>query len=440
METEILTPSDRARAELGLRLDTPDKANAYMAALAEKWGAAGWLNAEYAKSDKAKKFAESMQFPKLDNERDAMNMALILENQRLFQNDKEQEFEVTIDPKTGKGKGRITLDTTTTDEALPTRQVMPIVRRIYAPIFQNRFSRVQPMAGPTSYVFWLDFVREADNSNLLSLEYDSWLTAELGVPPKGKLKLTSRQITAIKNLLGVSWSTEAEEDARAVLGLNIESELMAAFRQELIRDILQRHIQDIYVAAQSATSVGYQLPGVFAGNLSAVTMPNKGSNTDTDYKQAIYASVIDADTAFYRANRTVGTDVLCGLGMAGFLQKMNTATGVSNPDNQYSSSLGIVNYGNYAARWRVQGTEFLPDNVAILYAAQPDALHASHVFAPYVPVMATPRIYGDYDASTGAYQNKDAWTRNIRERSSSIVTKPYGFQLLYGPTGGFAQW
>ena len=50
-----------------------------------------------------------------------------------------------------------------------------------------------------------------------------------------------------------------------------------------------------------------------------------------------------------------------------------------------------------------------------------------------------PAIYGDYDPVTGNYQNKDAWTRNIRERSADIVTKSYAFQPLLGPPSGVTQ-
>jgi hypothetical protein len=53
-----------------------------------------------------------------------------------------------------------------------------------------------------------------------------------------------------------------------------------------------------------------------------------------------------------------------------------------------------------------------------------DLIDNRDVTISYVPLQVTPAIYGDYSTSTGNYQNLDAYTRNIRERSAQICTKP----------------
>jgi len=277
-------------------------------------------------------------------------------------------------------------------------------------------------------VFYLDFLRESDSTNILSVEYSNFFTAELGVPSKGQLSLNRVVITAGKQLMGTVFSLEAQEDARAQLGLDIEMELIQAFSTEFVRNIFGRHLKTITLASTAQTNTGANLVAPWSGPNTQHTMPDKASNTLTDYKQMIYNAIISADADFVRANRRPSTGIVCGYGLAAFLQKANTATQAQAPSNQNMASIGITDYGTYAGRWQIWGTDFLPDNVGWLYIKNPDQLYAGHIYAPYVPIQVMPAIYGDYNTSTGAYTNSDAYTRNIRERSADIVTKPYSFQ------------
>lgn len=390
--------------------------------LAEKW--ADWLG------DKS----VEQGFPAVRANRRG-DMALILENQMKFQGTCERRTD---------SKGRIILqDVTTGDEALPTRFSLPLVRRVYAPLLDRDFGDIQPMPGPTAYVFWMDFVREANNSNLLSLSPSAFVTAEQAPPAKGKVKLVRSVVTAQKNLIGMSLTTESIEDARAQLGLDVESELQAEFALEIQRDLMGRHLSNIITAAQSGTNSGSNLPTnspSFVGPNPSHVLPDRGSNSVADYKGMIYNGLIDADTDFQKYNRIPSDGIIAGRGLAALIGKLITATSATNPEGAPSvNQVGWTNFGTFAGRWTVIGTEFLGDNVGFLYRRNPSRLQAGHVYCPYVPVQVMPTVYGGYDASTGNYQNTDEWTRNLRERSADIVTKGYAFQPITGPAGGLSQ-
>lgn len=401
--------------------------------LLEKWARSGWLNPEDAKKEQqgvVQEFHGNMGFPKLQNDRQRRAMAMLLENQTQFQRGRRIDV---VD-----GQVHLVQDTATSDEALPTKFALPIVRRAYALLMMRDFSVIQPLPGPSAFVFWLDFLRESDNTNILSVEYNWLLTAELGVPAKGKLQLNRFQLQVVKQLMGTTFSLEAQEDARAQLGLDIENELINAFAEEVARNLFGRHLKNITQNAlglQGVPATGAQLISPWAGPNPQVTVATRASLSVsiTDYKQVIYNALIDTDVNYQKANRRPTDTILGGYGMAGFLQKMNTATQAQAPSQMNLASVGITDYGTYAGRWQIWGTDFMPDNVAFLYLRNPPPLWASHIYAPYVPLQVMPAIYGDYDASTGNYQNKDAWTRNIRERSADIVTKPYGFMPVIGP-------
>lgn len=431
--TDTLTATDQLQAALGLGLDTSEKRELYLETIRTKWEKKGWLNSEHM---------DKLNFPKLKTRYHENQMALILENQARFQR-MNQHMNPVITGPDGKlyvrsQSGGLRADTTTADEALPTVQVMPIIRRVYARVMEMNFSVVQPMAGPTSYVFFLDFLREIDSTNLLSLEYNQLLTPELGVPNKGKMRLQRSQITALKQLLALTWSLESQEDAQAILGINVETELMAAFTQEFTRNIVARHLQSILLASNATGAgtigTGSSLPGPWSAANPLTTIPARGALTISDYKSQVYNSLIDADTEFYKRNFIPSNAIICGFGLAGFLRKLFTATGAIPEDDSGSATVGVSNYGTYESRWQILGTMFLPDNLGFVYRADPDPLYAGHVYAPYVPLMAMPRVYADFDTSTGAYQNKDAYTRNLRERSANIVTKPYAFLPITAAT------
>ena len=416
---------EREAVRLASELDSVEKVRVHKEILMEKWS--GYRNGKHhPELDWLGQSSVDRGFPEVKGDYQRGVMAMLLENQLRFQQTKTPRVV---------GNKVILQDTTTSDEALPTKFALPIVRRVYALMVQNDWSVVQPLPGPTGYVFWLDFLRETDSTNLLSVEYNALTTGELAVPTKGKLQLNRATLTVIKQIMGLTWSLEALEDARAQLGIDVESELLQAFSAEFVRNLYGRHLKEISTQAQSGTATGSALVNPWAGPNTTVSIPARGATAIADYKSIVYNSLLDADTNFQRANRVPSTGIIAGFGMAGFLRKMLTATATDNPDMNNLSSVGLTHYGNFAARWNIWGTDFLKDDMAFLYHRSPDNLHAAHVYAPYIPVQVMPAVYGDYDTTTGNYQNKDAYTRNIRERSAHIVTKPYGFQPVQGPGG-----
>lgn len=371
-----------------------------------------WLGAE----------SEAAGYPKLKSDGDKRKMAIILENQFRFQVDrlgKGRSDSLLADQSTGTG-----------DLALPTKFALPIVRRVYSLTLDRDFGVVQPLPGPTGYVFWIDFLRETDTTNLLSVEYNQFATGELTAPGKGKLVLSRKTIQVVKLLMGVTWSLESQEDARAQIGIDIESELIGEFSNEFVRDLFGRHLLEIWNQANTGTATGASLPGLWLGPNNSHVLSTGGNTASLDKKAAVYAGLVDADTDFVRVNRRPSDGIIAGLGLAGWLQKIETATQATAPSQQNQNDLGITDYGTFAGRWRVWGTDFLPDNAGFMYKRNPTQLQAGHVYAPYIPLQVMPAIYADYDHSTGNYQNLDAFSRNLRERSAHIVTKPYAFQPI----------
>lgn len=390
----------------------------YAEACLAKWngsrpGFSDWVSPKSVETELGKRY----KWIALEDEGKQAGLAMILENQLKFQRERNRQT--------------LFQDTTTGDLALPTIAVLPIIRRVYAQLFDRDFGVIQPMTMPTSNVFWMDFLREADGSNLLSVEYNGFTSGEAQVPAKGKFRLTSAVIKAIKNILGVTWTLESEEDLRAVLGLNGEQELVNAFSNELGRNIMARHLLEISKQSKTGVGVGASLPNPWgsANPAHAIPAPTSGQLSN-ERKSSIYGVLIAADVDFQRVNEEPSNTIMAGFGLAGLLQQAFTATTSGAPNSQNLSSIGVTSYDTQESRWKIRGTRFLPNNEGFMYTGNPDQLQAGHVYAPYIPLMVMDAVYSGYDATTGNYTNTDEKTRNIRERSAHIVTRPYAFQPI----------
>lgn len=435
MLTAGLSDADKKAYALSLQLDEYQKRAVYEEILLEKWSKVpvgdgstfDWLGSD----------SESLGFPALTTEKAKVQVAMLLENQLRFNRSKR----LRVNREGYIEQAAVLADTATGDEALPTTFALAMVRRAYAIMQTADWSSRQPMPGPTSFVWWIDFLRENDPSagsftNLLSNEYARFVTPEQAVPQKAKIALQRALVTANKQLLGTTWTLEASEDAMAQLGMNIEQEMISAFTAEFVRNRFHQHLLEILSAAKTQVPQGTNMPAPWNAAQSQILIPNAANSANMpagsaaglqEWARGIYMKLIDADVQFMRMNRQAANGIVCGLTLAGILQKAITATQSQSPTPVFTNEVGITDYGTFEGRFHVWGTDLLPDNEGFLYSRNPDTLRGGHIYAPYVPIQAMPAVYGGYDTTTGNYQNTDEYTRNIRERSASVTVKPYAF-------------
>lgn len=423
IEPSIQTAADQRALEMAMGMSTPEMTDAYERIVLEKWQNVpmgngktfNWLGDQSVEKG----------FPEIKTEKDKRVVAMLLENQLRYQRSFRQRVNAG-----GFIDRTLALDTQTGDEALPTNFALAMVRRAYALLHVEDWSTRQPLPGPTGYVFYMDFLREQDGSNILSSEYNAFLTGEAAVPQKAKISLKRDLVQATKQLLATTWTLEAGEDAMAQMGVNIEQELISEFTAEFMRNLFQRHLLTIYNGAVNAVQTsGTNLPGIWQQAPGQVTIPAQGTSAVADWKQAIYNALISADATYVKLNRRPATGIVAGVQLAARLQMANTATQSSNPSDVLESDLGIADYGHFSGRFHIWSTDLLPDNVGFLYRRNADTLRQGHIYSPYVPIQVMPAVYAGMDAS-GRYTNTDEYTRNIRERSADKLVKPYAYVPL----------
>ena len=340
-------------------------------------------------------------------------MALMFENQIKFNPPPRSIFEAT----------------TKTDISLPVKYTLPIIRTVWPALIMNRIAGVQPMpptSGGTMSLFWKYTYREdvTPETNVTTADSDYAVGAENSIPKRLRMAITSTSVTAEKKILSATWTTEVEEDARGALGIDVGQELLDDMAQEILRELEQIVIAEIWAGAS-------------AGNVTwDDDLPAGATYSLTDHYQTLFHALVDADNLLYAQRYRRGDYILCGSTLAGYLDKAKMWS--STPSERESPSemvSGVQFMGNISRRWDVFQTPYLAAADGIMGFYPRSQTDTGYIWAPYVPLMPMPLQYGEmlpYDDATlpGAMLNTDKWTRNVRTRNAKLLCQPQMFARI----------
>ena len=298
---------------------------------------------------------------------------------------------------------RMLEETMTTDVVLPQKYALPIIRKVYPQLIATKIAAVQPMplaSGGVAKAYFLDFKRESDSSSLTTLDSGWALGSENSVPKKLKLTVTSETVTAIKDILGATWSTEVQEDARFSLGIDVEQELISAAADEILREIDQRIL-------------GEMLAGASAGNVDWHWTVGSG-HTNKEWYGTFGHACIDADNLIYAKRYRSAEWIVLGRTAFGYMAKMSDFKPVDRGDQQ--ATLGVEFVGRLSGMWDVYKTNLISATKGLMGYYPRTWIDTGYIYMPYIPLSPMPLVYAAYDSTTGAYTNVDKWSRNIRTR------------------------
>ncbi len=323
--------------------------------------------------------------------------------------------------------GRAMEATLTTDVTLPQKYALPIIRMVFPHLIVNKIAAIQPLtivSGGVGRIFYEDFQREDDSdTSIATPDSDYSLSSENAVPKRLKFVITSDTVTAIKHILGASWSTEVQEDARGALGIDVEGALVNQMAQEILRAIDQVCLAEILVGAGS-------------GNTNWHWTKASGYTTDKSWYQTLGDALIDAEDNVY-GNRYRHCDwVVGGRRFIKFIRKMSTFEGAPRPKpGAVPFRMGVRLVGTLDGFWDVYLTSYLNTDRAIMGYYPTSALDTGYIYSPYIPLAPMPLVYAEfkaYDDATmpGAYTNVDKFSRNVRTRFAKKMVVANAYSTL----------
>lgn len=279
-------------------------------------------------------------------------------------------------------------DTLSTAIATFTTSLLPAVRRIYSRMLAMELVSVQPMMGPTGYVYWLDHTYgTAVNTNQPTagdrLDKAIWSgysnSSEQGAIRDINMTLKKLAITASTKKLKASWTMETQQDLNSQWKLDLWSELQPEVINQIAREVDQ-------------ILIGLMLAGAGAGNVDwnangYLTDDAKLTYAKKAYDETLYNAIVDASAKVFKLKYIKPNWLLMNGDTFARFEKMEkfTADPSITPDQQ--SSIGWRYEGTLAGKYRVYVDPWFTDNKILLGYRGGDWKYACAFYAPYVPIF-----------------------------------------------------
>lgn len=323
----------------------------------------------------------------------------------------------------------ISEDTLTTNISTFTTALLPLIRRIYSSLIAMDLVSVQPLSGPTGYLYWLDHIFtstvSADSITGGTTRLDQVKAEVYSDRPAGvdgdrevieactireiQLRLQKKLIEVTTKKLKGDWSIEAEQDLSSQWKLNLENELMPAIGEEIVREIDSQILAALLGAVASNTN--WNANGYLAADSN--TLYRKA------YDQTLWDAVVDANTNIFNAFfLNANWMVMNGSTFARFqkLEQYNAdplATG--EQASTYRRYVGVL-----ANQYKIYVDPFFTANTILMGVRGTDWKRAVGYYSPYIPLFMSEK-----------YIINDDFTQFAR---GAMTRYAYGF-LPHTPTG-----
>lgn len=285
--------------------------------------------------------------------------------------------------------------------------ILPVIRRVMPTVIANELIGVQPMTGPVAQIHTMR-VRYADSVNagagsvmagseaLSPFDIARFYTGDTsssqpypsGAPtsmlegrpgPRLNIQVMRQVVEAKSRKISARWTIEAQQDAQAQQGLDIEAEIMAALAQEITAEIDQEILYSLRRLAGVPTLVfdQNQLTGTptFIGDVHAALaiMINRQAN------------LIAA-----RTRRGAGNWVVVSPTALTILQSATTSAFAKSTEGVFDAPTNTKFVGTLNNSLRVYVNQYAGDNEPVLVGYKgPGEIDAAAYYCPYVPLTSS---------------------------------------------------
>ena len=291
--------------------------------------------------------------------------------------------------------GVISEDTTTANIATFTTSLLPAIRRIYAELLAMDLVSVQPLGGPSGYLYWIDheFVSaySADGitaNERLDSEQDSegyTDSSEQGTIRQIQFRLQSESISTESKKVAGLWTLEAQQDLNSQWGLDLEAELVPEFGKLITREI-NRNIINALEAGAGAGDTEW--------NINTPPLDTT-SEAKAAYYQTLWHAIATTDTLIYNNKYQQADWLLMNASTYFYIQRLNNFKGEPRISNQ-RASISTRYVGTLNDMYRVYIDPHMSSNVIVMGIKGPSWKEAVAYFCPYIPLFLSENyIYSD---------------------------------------------
>jgi hypothetical protein len=327
--------------------------------------------------------------------------------------------------------------TSTGNIAMLNRVILPVLRRVMPGVIANELVGVQPMDGPVGQIYTLKVnyaqgniagsvagdevfaprhirdlaVAYSGNENASSPAAAETIALE-GVPGNAvNIEVVKEVVLAKSRRLSARWTIEAQQDANAMVGIDIESELMAAIAQQITLDIDQEILRRLRSLPPTPTAQNtYDQGGV------------SGQATFVGDEFAALAIMInkEANDIATRTRKAPGNWIVVSPTALTILQSARSSAFARTTEGDLEGPTNTKLVGTLNSALKVYCDTYATSSTSILVGWKGDSeVEAGCYYCPYVPLTSTPVMWDPqtYEPNVG-FMTRYGWLELTNKATS----------------------
>lgn len=251
----------------------------------------------------------------------------------------------------------------------------------------------------------------SDGSSVVIPSFESdFGTTPSPVIPDVNFKVESVAVTAKTRKLRARWSPEASQDITAFYSIDVEQEMTNLMSELVTLDIDREILNDLLSQASAANYFWSAAPGKVInkytgseGLRSSTLAPGPAFMGNLrDWYETLTAAITDVANVIHKKTlRGSGNFIVCSPEVGTILEHTTgyKASYKVDSDGQVSANMtvGAESVGTINARYTVFVDPYFPVNKILVGRKGSSFLETGYVYAPYIPLILTPTIYGQDD-------------------------------------------
>lgn len=228
--------------------------------------------------------------------------------------------------------------------------------------------------------------------------------------PDVDIKIDSVAVTATTRKLRARWSPEMAQDLTAFYSMDVEAELTNILSEMITLDIDREILNDLLTQAQAANYFWSRAPGRFVNKYTGTEVARTSTvypgpqftGTVREWYETLIETITDAANVIHKKTlRGSGNFIVCSPEVGTILEATVAyrANYKIDSDGQVrdNMSIGAEAVGTVNGRYSVFVDPYFPVNKILVGLKGSTFLESGYIYAPYVPLILTPVIYGQED-------------------------------------------
>lgn len=201
--------------------------------------------------------------------------------------------------------------------------------------------------------------------------------------PSMSLDISLHTVKAESRKLKAKWTVEAVDDMRALHGMDVESEIVSTFSNEVMLEVDREIIDDLLAGARHTASYTYS--ATTPGEIEAI--------------RRLLTTISSVSARIHKTTQRAPANFLvCPPSVQALLDQLSTHGDYASIESNIqptsygpeTADYGISRVGTLLRKWAVYVDPFMAEDQILVGLKGRNFLDAGYVYAPYVPLQVTP--------------------------------------------------